>query len=329
MADNKTHNRWLYIPWGIAAVVLLSYLMLWRYGAAEMKSAVSDWVEDQRAAGVEVSHGALKADGFPFFLRLHIEDPYIAAPETGAWRTERLTIDALPYDLNRLIFSTRTEQFVSLAGHGDWRMSAEDFRISIANDKRRDWVFAATIGGATARRDEDGATASVGSLILDLSPEETDKTILTLSVLATEAQVTAGGKNIALDKLQTVVAASEAYALADPDLWRKAGGALQIKGVFAQLEEARFAAAGTLRLDGEGRPQGDLRTEIIAPAPFVHLLGDAGVIAPEDVESAAASLTLASIAAGGKLTAPIEFKDGAAHVAGVRLTGVASGRANP
>ena len=39
----------------------------------------------------------------------------------------------------------------------------------------------------------------------------------------------------------------------------------------------------------------------------------------EDADSAAASLTLASIAAGGKLTAPVELKDGAAHLAGVKI----------
>ncbi len=319
MADRKTHRRWLYIPWAVAAVLFLAYFVLWRYGAAEMKKAVGAWAEDQRAAGFEVSHGALKADGFPFFLRLHIEDPAIAAPEIGAWRTARLTIDALPYDLDRLIFSTRTEQFLSLSGYGDWRMSADDFRVSIANDKKRDWVFAATIGGAKARREEDGAIASLGSLVFDLAPDETGGAALTLNLLATDAHVNAGGAGMGLDKLQTSLAVTQAAALGDPALWRGAGGALHVNGFFAQLEEGRFAAAGTLRLDSEGRPQGELKTEVIAPAPFIRLLGQAGAMSEDEAESAAASLTLASIAAGGKLTAPVELKDGAAHLAGVKI----------
>ena len=95
MVDRQTllRRRWLYIPWGVAAIVFLGYVMLWRAGAHEMKKAVGVWVEDQRAAGYDVSHGGLISDGFPFFLRLHIEDPHIAAPGLWSWRTGRLTIE--------------------------------------------------------------------------------------------------------------------------------------------------------------------------------------------------------------------------------------------
>ncbi|MEO1137587.1 MAG: DUF2125 domain-containing protein, partial [Pseudomonadota bacterium] len=99
----KLRRRWLYLPFAIAGVIMAGYFLLWRAGAAEMKKAVAAWVEDQRAAGLVVSHGDLEAEGFPFFLRLHIADPDIAAPGVWRWRTERLTLDALPYDLNRLI----------------------------------------------------------------------------------------------------------------------------------------------------------------------------------------------------------------------------------
>ena len=125
MIDRQTllRRRWLYIPWAIAAIVFLGYFMLWRAGASEMKKAVGAWVEDQREAGYNVSYGTLIADGFPFFLRLHIEDAHIAAHGLWDWQTERLTIDALPYDLNRLIFSTRSQQRISVANYGDWRAS--------------------------------------------------------------------------------------------------------------------------------------------------------------------------------------------------------------
>lgn len=325
MADGKsTHQRWLYIPWGIAAVIFVAYVMLWRYGAGEMKKAVTLWVEDQRAAGFDVSHGALKADGFPFFLRLHVEEPHIAAPGAWDWRTQRLTIDALPYDLNRLIFSTRSEQELSLNNYGDWRIAAEDFRVSIANDKKRDWLAAVSIGDATATRELGGAEASLGELIIDLAPDEADLTVLTLNVMLVEAQANANENALNLDKLQTSLSVSEAYAMSDADAWRRAGGTLHIGGFFAQLEEGRFAAAGTLKLDGDGFPEGALKTEIIAPAPFIELLAKAGALNAQEAEKAAAALTLAAIAAGGKLTAPIELKEGAAHIAGAKIADLPS-----
>ena len=325
MAEGKsTHQRWLYIPWGIAAVIFVAYFMLWRYGAGEMKKAVSLWVDDQRDAGLDISHGALRADGFPFFLRLHIEEPHIAAPGVWDWRTQRLTIDALPYDLNRLIFSTRSEQALSLKNYGDWRIIAEDFRVSVANDKKRDWVAAVSIGGATAARDQDGAEASIGELVMDLAPDEADLTVLTLNLMAINARANANGTEINLDKLQTSLSASESYAISNANAWRRAGGALHIGGFFAQLDEGRFAATGTLKLDANGSPEGALKTEIIAPAPFIRLLAKAGALNAEEAEKAAATLTLATIAAGGKLTAPIELKEGAAHIAGAKIADLPS-----
>lgn len=325
MADGKsTHQRWLYIIWGIAAIVFVAYFMLWRYGAGEMKKAVTLWVDDQRAAGFEVSHGELKADGFPFFLRLHIEEPHVAAPGDWDWRTQRLTIDALPYDLNRLIFSTRNEQALSLNSYGDWRIAAEDFRVSIANDKKRDWLAAVSIGGATATREQDQTQASLSELIVDLAPDETDLTVLTFNVMLVDAKANLNGTEINLDKLQTSLSVSEAYALSDPDAWRRTGGTIHIGGFFAQREEGRFAAAGTLQLDENGSPEGALKTEIIAPAPFIELLAKADALSAEEAEKAAATLTLATIAAGGKLAAQIELKEGAAHIAGAKIADLPS-----
>lgn len=315
----KLRRRWLYLPFAIAGVIMAGYFLLWRAGAAEMKKAVVAWVEDQRAAGLVVSHGALEAEGFPFFLRLHIADPDIAALGAWRWRTERLTLDALPYDLNRLIFSVRSEQFVSAAGYGDWRLNADDFRASIANDKTRDWVFSVTLGDGKAERFDAPGEAGLKNLVFDLSPDAADKTSLVLSLEGDGINATVDDHAVALDRIQTVTIATQTHAMGDAATWRNAGGALVINGFYAQLEEAKLAMSGELMLDSQLYPTGNLDTEIIAPAPFAHALAQAGVMSSGDADSAAAALTLAAIAGGGKLSAPIEFKDGAAQIANVRL----------
>ncbi|MHA7872551.1 MAG: DUF2125 domain-containing protein, partial [Hyphococcus sp.] len=173
MTEQQTRlkRRWLYIPFAVAAVVVIAYYLLWRAGAAEMKTAVADWAEAQRAAGLEVSHGALKADGFPFFLRVHVAAPAIEAPGAWAWRGDRLSLDALPYDLNKLIFSPRGEQIVSVENYDEWRITAADLRASIARDGAQGWVFSMNVADAVARRPADGAAASLGTLVFDLAPE--------------------------------------------------------------------------------------------------------------------------------------------------------------
>lgn len=319
MTDPRPKRRWLYLPFAIAGVVLAGYFFLWRAGAAEMKKAIGEWADDQRAAGLEVSHGALKAEGFPFFLRVHVETPQIAAPGEWRWRTDRLTLDALPYDLNRLVFSVRGEQQASLAGHGDWRVNAEDFRFSIANDKTRGWVFAMTVGDARAMRDADQANAAIEHLVFDLAPSPEDPAMLVLSFAASNVNAAAMQGAFHMDGVQTVIAATQTQALSDAELWRQAGGELIVNGFNAQLGEGKLSVAGTLSLDDAHRPEGALRTEIVAPAPFVKALASLGVLTEDDAEKAAAALTLAAIANGGKITAPIEIRDGAAQLAGVKI----------
>jgi hypothetical protein len=315
----RVRRRWLYLPFAIAGVIVFAYFLLWRAGAEEMKNAVAEWVADQRAAGLDVSHGAVLADGFPFFLRIHVMEPDISAPGEWRWRTDRLTIDVLPYDLTRLVFSVRSEQTLEAAGYGEWTVSAKDFRASIAADKTRDWAFSAAISGATAARIEDGARASLENVVFDLAPDTADPATMILSLVAANLAVEADGRSFALDRLQTVIAATHASAIADPDLWRGAGGALLINGLIVEAAESRLSVAGRLTLDAANFPQGSLQAEIVSPAPLVHALGQTGAITPDEAENAAAALTLAAIASGGKIVAPIELKDGTAQIGGVKI----------
>ncbi|GJL90425.1 DUF2125 domain-containing protein [Hyphococcus sp.] len=315
--------RWLYLPWAIATVVFLAYLLLWRAGAAEMKKAVVNWVQDQRAAGAEISYGALKTDGFPFFLRVHIEQPDIAYADQFYWRTDLLTIDALPYDLNRLIFSAHSDQHLHFGRQGEWRIKTNDFRISIANDKQREWAFAMTVAGATAVR-SDGVKASLEKLVLDASPTASDKTIFTMSLEARGASVTDQTRKFDLDTVQTVMAASQTPFLNNIQEWRDAGGMLLINGFIANSGDASLSVSGELAPDHQLYPAGTLHTEVKSPATFVQLLAEAGAIDKEDVESISSTLTLAAIANGGKLAAPIILKEGVVQVAGVTIAELGS-----
>ncbi|MEZ5894069.1 MAG: DUF2125 domain-containing protein [Parvularculaceae bacterium] len=321
MADAapRANRLWLYLPFAVAAVLLFAYYLLWRAAAEEMKHGVADWVAEQRAAGLSVSHGAIKAEGFPFFLRVHVDAPDIEAQDAWAWRTERLTLDALPYDFNRLIFSVRSEQELSLAAYGAWRVRADDFRASVARDKLRGWKFAMTIAGAHGARAADGAKARAGSFVFDLAPDAADRSTLTLTLAASALALNNGEKELALDGLRTVMSATQAQALGDAGLWRAMGGALVISGLEAEAGASKLSVSGEISLDGEGYPAGGLTSVIAAPGPFITALGEAGVLNKEDAETTSAALTLAAIAGGGKIIAPLELKDGEARIANVTL----------
>jgi len=320
---SKTTKRpsriFLYAPFIVAGIIVAGYYALWRTGADGMKQAVLQWAEDQQAMGYEVTHGALVAEGFPFFLRVHVERPAIVAPGLGSWRTDRLTLDALPYDFHRIIFSVRGGQDVSLAEHGAWVISADDFRISLAEDKTTVWKLSTSIAGLSASRFEDGANASAASIVFDLAPSPADQMAYVLSFDATALKASSADGGVDITRLQTVAETTYAPALPDIALWRQSGGALQITGLVAQIGEGRLACAGMLSLDENDYPKGRLNAEITRPAVFATALGDAGAITREEADAAGAALTLTSIAGGGKITAPIDLENGSAKIAGVKI----------
>lgn len=324
MPDPQTQlrRRWLYLPFAIAGVILLAYYFLWRVGANEMEKGVIAWVEDQREAGMTVGYDSLRRDGFPFFLRVHIDEPFFASPDGWRWCGKRLSLDALPYELNKVIFSPGGEQFVSAPNAGEWRLTADDFRTSIAADDTRGWAFSATIGDAIAQRDQDGAEAKIASLIFDLAPSPETPTTLVLSLAGNGAMIKTSDTGIALDRLQTVMALTHSHMLegASPtDQWRSAGGALVINGLIAEINSAALSVSGEVNLDQSDFPAGRLQAELSNPAGLTETLNKTGALSKNETDAAIAGLSLMAIAGGGKVTAPIDLEDGKAQINGIKI----------
>jgi len=320
--DGRLKRRWLYIPFLTGAVIFTAYGFLWRAGAAEMKKAVLAWVEDQRAAGMDVAHGEIKTRGFPFFLRAIIDDVAIAAPGEWRWRGEQLAIDALPYDLNRLIFSPAGVQTLTVQNFGVLRLDKGEIRASIANDDKRGWVFSANVAKASGALGFGDGGFEIGALVVDVAPDARNAATITLNLTGDDMRVSTGAAPLALQTLQTSLALTRTDALtgaAPQSQWRAAGGAFQINGLIAETGDARFSAQGEISLDHNNYPAGRLHTETANPAAFVRMLGDAGLLTAAETAQAEASLTLAAMAGGGKISAPIEFQNGVAEIAGVKI----------
>ena len=85
----KMRLRWLYLPWAIAAVVFGGYYMLWRAGAAKIKSTVAEWAEDQRTAGMNIAYGPVRPAAFRFFCGFILMLPILRMRMSGAGEPKR------------------------------------------------------------------------------------------------------------------------------------------------------------------------------------------------------------------------------------------------
>ena len=311
--------------WAVAAVIMIAYYSLWRYAAGEMESAVEDWVDDQRRAGFVVEHGSIERDGFPFFLKVRIDAPIIEQPDVFAWRADALSLHALPYELNRLIFSPAGAQFFTAKGVGAWTYSAGDIRASIANDKKRGWVFSMNIEDAVAS-DASGAEARLASLVYDLAPAVDDPTTLTLNLIGEGFAFQDDRRNVAIEKLENSLAVNRTDYLSGQEpaaRWRNAGGAVEVYGLNASINEAILSVHGTIKLDERLRPEGVLTTALEKPMGLADALAASGALTREEADAAVAGLTLAAMAQGGSIKAPIELHAGVATIAGVKIAEIA------
>lgn len=316
----RLKRRWLYIPFIIAGVILCAYYLMWRAGANQMKLAVEDWVEDQRQSGLTVEHGPITSGGFPFFLRVHIDDPQIQSAEEWHWSAERVSLDALPYNLNKMIFSAVGEQIFRTENFGEWKLSADDMRASISKDRLREWVFSMNVGDATASRTEDNATLSLETLVFDLAPLPTEKTTFTLNLAAAQFDAASNGETYSLETLQTAVALSQIQLLSlGTQTWRDAGGSLQIAGLFADVEETKISASGEIKVDANNQPTGTIDAAIENPAGFARMLGKTNALTKNEAEVAAAGLSLMAFASGGTIETAVDMQDGEAFIRGIKI----------
>ena len=324
MTDQKKNvsRKWLYIPYVAAAILLLGYYLVWREAGNRIETGVINWVADQNEAGNAVVHGDIKKSGFPFFLRVHIDRPNIQLAGQTYWSVDRLTIDALPYQLDRLIFSPVGSQTIESDVLGRWKIESDDFRASIKADKKRDWVFSTTIENLIARNAELEDQSVAQSIVFDLAPATDDRATLTVNAALSGIDASIGGTNLQVGHANAILALSQTGFLSDPvsaRYWGASGGELTIHRLIGRIEETDIDIAGAISLDNAGRPIGVLNSEIKNPAGVTEWLGKAGFLNSDDAQSAAAGLSLTAIAGGGKITAPIDFRDGAASIAGIKI----------
>lgn len=325
-AEQRPPSRWwLYGPLIAGAVIFALYAALWLEGAQQMRRSIAMWADDQRAAGLEVRYDAVKTEGFPFFLRGAVNDVSIGDGGAWRWRAPKLFIDALPLAPDRLIFSARDEHAVDIAGAGRWRIDAPDGRASIQNDNKRLWIVDIESGASRLARADGDEEFDADHFLMTIAPaEENHQTIeASLAISNLSAQMSASAFHA--PSVGAMIAVRNSTALeTSPRAWRDAGGALELRRVVINAEDAKLTLSGDLTLDSQGRPAGSLQVEAVNPGNLARALGEAGVINAKEAETIAATLTLASLAGGGVLRAPLVLKDGAASIAGVRIAALPS-----
>ncbi len=304
---NRRRNRAIIV--GGLGLLVAAHGAGWLWAAGQMRLSVDQWVADQRAAGMTVTHGDLSITGYPFFLRAHAPDVSIAAAEGWRWSSGALDIDLTPIAPTQLTFRPRGAQLFYSEGTGAWAMDAQRMKVVLAWGGDLPWKMTSSVGGAQLSSRANEYEATLQSLKFTAAPHpdnpEASDFVVRLDALSVE---TARGVMDA-PLLDTEITAR----LSEGD------EALLLRRFNADVEGTNAVLSGVLMIDAAGYAQGVIDADIEKPAGLARVLGKLGALPVEDAALAEAGLAMASLAQGGRIQGPIVFADGAVSMAGVKL----------
>ncbi len=294
-------GRWLlYGPFLFAGVLLLVWYGVWRAGAQAMRAAFADFAAGEAADGGAVTHSRMRARGFPFFLRGEAEAFSIAR---GKYRLDAETIylHASPVDLRRIVFSTAPSLRLQTPS-GVWTIRADGARASIEQAKDG-WLFKAEAAGLEGVNDETRVRTGRG--VINVAPDASGAYQISFRVLGADFKNARGETSIArLDAALTV---------ADEPL------GVSIHALDGEIGAARLGLSGALARDGEGFAAGRLDASIENPAALMEALLIFGAVKPDRAATLEAGLALLAAAGGGRISAPLDFKDGETKLSGIKI----------
>lgn len=321
-AINARPPWYILAPAALAAILFIAWIVVWNRGASEMRRAIAAWADDQRTAGLEVEYRAVKTTGFPLFLRGVVAEARISDGRSFSWDAPAFFIDADPLAPGRLVLSAREPHVLDLGRAGRWRIDAPDGRASLARDATRNWTLDVEAGNGRLTRLDKAGSVSAGSFLLSVAPNAIEGDRIFFAILARDVAAGAEGNAafVASDIEIAFAVSAAAAAFRGLEAWRAEGGTIEIQRAAIASGGARASLEGSLALDAAYHPAGRLDAEIANPALFVAMLKKARLLAPDAADSLGAALTLAAIAGGGKVAAPLDLENGTASIAGATIT---------
>jgi len=319
---------------GVIIAVVAAWTGAWFFVAGQVR----DGIEARVAAsnpGREISHGGLSIGGYPYRIKLDIDDPRLTLRGAGA---------AFDWELDWQTDAISTVRHLWQPRHVLLDLNGQHRVKMIRGDRRHDFTLDSHEALASV---EVNAAQRLARLSLDMqdprlayaspgvpgraiagqrlqfhvrrTPEAADSVDIALRGDTLEfAKGTLPVKYAALapvmellDLNMTVTGLPETPDPATPvTAWRDGGGTVEIRKLQLIWGDVTLTASGSLALDGEMRPIGALTAKIRGHERLIDLAVAAGSMSRNGASAARAVLGLLAAAGGGTLSVPLRLQDG-------------------
>jgi hypothetical protein len=307
----------------VAIVTVLAFLWggWWFVGSTAVNRGVAAWAGAMRDRGWTVDYSALKTRGFPSRFDTTIDDILLRDPGSGlGWSAPFAQILALSYTPHHVIVVLPRAQTVTTPA-GDVDVSSDDFRASFVFEPslsptldRMSVVATGLVlkaGGAALRAEEARVATRVAPVVANT--HEVGVALLGLRLpealrqaVDPDGTLPAGPERLGLDAMLTFDAPLDRAAVQGrrPQL-------TSVALVDSQVSWGSMGAtaAGTLVVDGAGRPEGRIDVVVTDWGRMLDV-AIAGGLVPETVAPTAARLLSIMASGGDTLKVPLTFADG-------------------
>ena len=237
------------------------YAWWWHRVADALVDGLPAWAAARTADGLRLGWRAVAVDGFPLAFRIRIDGPTVGRviPPTGTWQADGLEVSARPWRLTEWQIAAPAPSRLSVpVGPSTWsaRIAAIDGTMRLASgvgtaeivarevsaesaDPVRIASVRIVVGGPPSRPDAAGALTATAERV---SLPESVPAILGREI----DSLTVAGSLVG-----TIPPAPPATAL---ELWRAAGGIVELDRVALRWADLMVDGSGTLALDRALQP---------------------------------------------------------------------------
>ncbi|MDJ1157441.1 DUF2125 domain-containing protein [Chelatococcus sp. SYSU_G07232] len=278
-ARTRRHSRWgLFLPFILLVLIAAGWSAFWFVARERTTAALDQWVAREAEHGRRWTCPARTVGGFPFRFELTCDNPSFSGttaqgPVEGSLK--RFLAVAQVYRPNHVIAEAEGPLVVRAVGDGrslelNWRSLDASIILPGGRLERASLVIEAPALRATLAADNDALVSFASRLEAHLRRDparpEGDKAY-DVAVSLNQAVVPPlddflGSSEAADLDARAVVTQAEAFGVRpraeELEAWRLAGGRLELSSVTLVKGATRIEARGTLGLDEQHRPSGQV-----------------------------------------------------------------------
>ncbi|HER25584.1 MAG TPA: DUF2125 domain-containing protein, partial [Rhodospirillales bacterium] len=270
---------------------VLIYSGFWFYGAMQVIGTAEQWIVERRADGYRIQYNDLRASGYPFAIRIKLNDvgfgdPNGAAP--WAWQGQNLVISTRPWRLDRVHMQITGKQVFSYQKL-NFRGSLNAADLDLVHDNGDPQSLTLTISGFDlAAGPGAGEKISLASASINLRRLTGQGETLALDVTSAGIDMPSVmdwplGRRIADLRLAARLLGDLPRGAGAPlvevlEIWRDGGGTVEIDRFVIDHGPLKLTTDGTLALDRNLQPVGAFTARISGFFETIDAFSRQGII---------------------------------------------------